>query len=311
MYHRVFILQLFQNLLPFGNGQKRPKPSYGPPKPGNSSKGKPSYKPKPSYGPPKGREKPSYKPKPSYGPPKARRPSYKPQGGNGGGRKPSYRPSSSGGSGSYQNSVTNLQPPSPTSSHQGPGGSSITDYEMKELLVSIHNMMEQIVANTQANSAPDSYGNPLAPPTTGSSQGPSSTGAGRGTSAPDSYGNPLAPPTSGSSQGPSSTGAGQGTAAPDSYGNPLGSPIRSRPASSSPVSSSDSYGLAQAAVIDTQTLGSYSSTGQDPVIRSTLEQISKALRQYRDTETGIDERSLQDGKSSVPRSVPSFNVLQE
>ena len=281
MYHRVFILQLFQNLLPFGNSKKRPKPSYGPPKPGNSSKGKPSYKPKPSYGPPKGREKPSYKPKPSYGPPKARRPSYKPQGGNGGGRKPSYRPSSSGGSGGYQNSVTNLQPPSPTSSHQRPGESSITDYEMKELLVSIHNMMEQIVANTQANSAPDSYGNPLAPPTTGSSQGPSSTGA------------------------------GQGTSAPDSYGNPLGSPIRSRPASSSPVSSSDSYGLAQAAVIDTQTLGSYSSTGQDPVIRSTLEQISKALRQYRDTETGIDERSLQDGKSSVPRSVPSFNVLQE
>ena len=178
--------------------------------------------------------------------------------------------------------MTNLQPPSPTSSHQRPGESSITDYEMKELLVSIHNMMEQIVANTQANSAPDSYGNPLAPPTTGSSQGPSSTGA------------------------------GQGTAAPDSYGNPLGSPIRSRPASSSPVSSSDSYGLAQAAVIDnTQTVGSYSSTGQDPVIRSTLEQISKALRQYRDTETGIDERSLQDGKSSVPRSVPSFNVLQE
>ena len=303
MYHRVFILQLFQNLLPFGNSQKRPKPSYGPPKPGNSSKGKPSYKPKPSYGSPKGREKPSYKPKPSYGPPKARRPSYKPQGGNGGGRKPSYRPSSSGGSGGYQNSVTNLQPPSPTSSHQGPGESSITDYEMKELLVSIHNMMEQIVANTGSgavSSAQAGYGSPQSAANT------------QANSAPDSYGNPLAPPTSGSSQGPSSTGAGQGTAAPDSYGNPLGSPIRSRPASSSPVSSSDSYGLAQAAVIDnTQTVGSYSSTGQDPVIRSTLEQISKALRQYRDTETGIDERSLQDGKSSVPRSVPSFNVLQE
>ena len=296
MYYRVFILQLFQNLLPFGNGQKRPKPSYGPPKPGNSSKGKPSYKPKPSYGPPKGREKPSYKPKPSYGPPKARRPSYKPQGGNGGGRKPSYRPSSSGGSGGYQNSVTNLQPPSPTSSHQRPGESSITDYEMKELLVSIHNMMEQIVANTGSGAV-------------SSAQSAANTQA---NSAPDSYGNPLAPPTTGSSQGPSSTGAGQGTSAPDSYGNPLGSPIRSRPASSSPVSSSDSYGLAQAAVIDnTQTVGSYSSTGQDPVIRSTLEQISKALRQYRDTETGIDERSLQDGKSSVARSVPSFNVLQE
>ena len=295
MYYRVFILQLFQNLLPFGNKQKRPKPSYGPPKPGNSSKGKPSYKPKPSYGPPKGREKPSYKPKPSYGPPKARRPSYKPQGGNGGGRKPSYRPSSSGGSGGYQNSVTNLQPPSPTFSNQGPGESSITDYEMKELLVSIHNMMEQIVANTGSGAV-------------SSAQSAANTQA---NSAPDSYGNPLAPPTSGSSQGPSNTGAGQGTSAPDSYGNPLGSPIRSRPASSSPVSSSDSYGLAQAAVIDTQTVGSYSSTGQDPVIRSTLEQISKALRQYRDTETGIDERSLQDGKSSVPRSVPSFNVLQE
>ena len=192
--------------------------------------------------------------------------------------------------------MTNLQPPSPTFSNQGPGESSITDYEMKELLVSIHNMMEQIVANTGSGAV-------------SSAQSAANTQA---NSAPDSYGNPLAPPTSGSSQGPSSTGAGQGTAAPDSYGNPLGSPIRSRPASSSPVSSSDSYGLAQAAVIDnTQTLGSYSSTGQDPVIRSTLEQISKALRQYRDTETGIDERSLQDGKSSVPRSVPSFNVLQE
>jgi len=191
--------------------------------------------------------------------------------------------------------VTNLQPPSPTSSHQGPGESSITDYEMKELLVSIHNMMEQIVANTGSgavSSAQAGYGSPQSAANT------------QANSAPDSYGNPLAPPNTGSSQGPSSTGAVQGTSAPDSYGNPLGSPIRSRPASSSSVSSSDSYGLAQAAVIDTQTLGSYSSTGQDPVIRSTLEQISKALRQYRDTETGIDERSLQDGVEKKPVRFP-------
>ena len=169
---------------------------------------------------------------------------------------------------------------------------------MKELLVSIHNMMEQIVANTGSGQpAGDNYVRPTTSVT--------------GNSAPDSYGNPLASPVSGTSQ-PSTGGSlasyspgtprtpAQGSSAPDSYGNPLASPIGVSPPGSSGQSnsdvgsSSDSYGVAQAAVIDTQ--ASYSSSGEDPVIRSTLEQIRSALRKYRDTETGIDERSLQDGE---------------
>ena len=164
---------------------------------------------------------------------------------------------------------------------------------MKELLVSIHNMMEQIVANT--GSGQPAGGNYVRPTT----------------SAPDSYGNPLASPVSGTSQ-PSTGGSlasyspgtprtpAQGSSAPDSYGNPLASPIGVSPPGSSGQSnsdvgsSSDSYGVAQAAVIDTQ--ASHSSSGEDPVIRSTLEQIRSALRKYRDTETGIDERSQQDGE---------------
>ena len=169
---------------------------------------------------------------------------------------------------------------------------------MKELLVSIHNMMEQIVANT--GSGQPAGGNYVRPTTSVT-----------GNSAPDSYGNPLASPVSGTSQ-PSTGGSlasyspgtprtpAQGSSAPDSYGNPLASPIGVSPPGSSGQSnsdvgsSSDSYGVAQAAVIDTQ--ASYSSSGEDPVIRSTLEQIRSALRKYRDTETGIDERSQQDGE---------------
>ena len=130
---------------------------------------------------------------------------------------------------------------------------------MKELLVSIHNMMQQIVANTGAAQV---------------SSGVSS----QVSSAPDSYGNPLASPLSGSTQPQVNSGS-----APDSYGNPLASPI----SGSSPVSASDSYA------------GPSSSGGSDPVIKSTLEQLTKALRQYRDTKTGLDERSLQKGELSL------------
>lgn len=168
---------------------------------------------------------------------------------------------------------------------------------MKELLVSIHNMMEQIVANTGSGQ-----------PASGNYVRPSTSTSVTGNSAPDSYGNPLASPVSGTGGSLASYNPGtprtpaQGSPAPDSYGNPLASPIGvSRPGSSGQSnsdvgSSSDSYGVAQAAVIDTQALASYSSSGEDPVIRSTLEQIRSALRKYRDTETGIDERSLQDGE---------------
>ena len=133
----------------------------------------------------------------------------------------------------------------------------MTDYEMKELLVSIHAMMEQIVANT------------------GSAQ-VSSAVSSQVSSAPDSYGNPLASPVSGSSPVNSPVNSGP---APDSYGTPLGSPI----SGSRPVPASASYGGPESG-------GSTS----DPVIKSTLEQLTKALRQYRDTKTGLDERSLQE-----------------
>ena len=140
----------------------------------------------------------------------------------------------------------------------------MTDYEMKELLVSIHAMMEQIVANT------------------GSAQ-VSSAVSSQVSSAPDSYGTPLASPVSGSSPVNSPVNSGP---APDSYGTPLGSPI----SGSRPVPASASYGGPSSG----GGLGGRTSSTSDPVIKSTLEQLTKALRQYRDTKTGLDERSLQE-----------------
>ena len=145
---------------------------------------------------------------------------------------------------------------------------------MKELLVSIHNMMQQIVANTGSGQA-----------VSGVSSSVSSAPA------PDSYGNPVASPITGTSQVNSGS-------APDSYGTPLASPISgSRPATSSPVPALASYGGPSSSGGGSGGVGgTYSSSSSDPVIKSTLEQLTKALRQYRDTETGLDERSLLEGE---------------
>ena len=152
----------------------------------------------------------------------------------------------------------------------------MTDYEMKELLVSIHNMMQQIVANTGSGHV-----------SSGVSSSVSSAPA------PDSYGNPVASPITGTSQVNSGS-------APDSYGTPLASPISgSRPATSSPVPALASYGGPSSSGGGSGGVGgTYSSSSSDPVIKSTLEQLTKALRQYRDTKTGLDERSLLEGEKS-------------
>ena len=146
---------------------------------------------------------------------------------------------------------------------------------MKELLVSIHNMMQQIVANTGSGQVVSGVSSSVS-------------------SAPDSYGNPVASPITGTSQVNSGS-------APDSYGTPLASPISgSRPATSSPVPALASYGgpLSSGGGSGGGVGGAYSSSSSDPVIKSTLEQLTKALRQYRDTKTGLDERSLLEGEKS-------------
>ena len=149
---------------------------------------------------------------------------------------------------------------------------SITDQEMKQLLVNIHDMMKQIVASQQTNTvlasalpASDSYGNPLA----STSSLPSSSSSNR---APDSYGVAQAAPISGASPSASSSSS-------------------SRPASNS--NAPDSYGVAKAAPISgsSSAPSSYSAavspssgvSSDEPVILSTYQQINSALRRYRDT----------------------------
>ena len=147
----------------------------------------------------------------------------------------------------------------------------MTDYEMKQLLVSIHAMMEQIVANTESAQV-------------------SSAVSSQVSAAPDSYGNPLASPISGSAQtNPQVNSEVTSGSAPDSYGNPLASPISGASPASSSYAGPSAGGGAGAGAGATYT--------SDPVIKSTLEQLNKALRQYRDTKTGLlDERSLQEGE---------------
>lgn len=319
---------------PAGKG----KPSYKAP-----AQKKPSYKPQSGGG---GR-KPSYKPpgrgKPSNGgggggvihslrnlksqktsliqsllpfggggrkPSGGGKPSYKPQ--NGGG-KPSYKPQSQGGGArkpSYQN---NLQAPSggqTTSlpqSYQNSGNGNISDQEMKQLLVSIHDMMKQIVATQQANaiiassipspsssssSAPDSYGTPQASPISGS--------------APSSYGGPVTSGasviTSPSSSVPSSSGVSNTYSSPSSSSRPPASaPTDYISPSASSSNAPDSYGNPQSSVIS----GSSSSI-DDPVIQSTYQQLNSILRTYR----AIQEAELEIEKKPVkfPQK-PSFNDI--
>ena len=147
---------------------------------------------------------------------------------------------------------------------------SITDQEMKQLLVNIHDMMKQIVASQQTNTvlasalpASDSYGNPLA----STSSLPSSSSSNR---APDSYGVAQAAPISGASPSASSSSSSRPASnAPDSYGVAKAAPISG---SSSPPSSYSA------------TVASSSGVSSDePVILSTYQQINSALRRYRDT----------------------------
>ena len=173
---------------------------------------------------------------------------------------------------------------------------------MKNLLVSIHDMMKQIVATQQANaiiassipspssSAPDSYGNPLASPISGSA--PSNYGApvtsGGSVSASSGYSGPSSSssvPSSGVSSGASST-----------YSSPTAS--QSRPPASAPTdyvspsasssSAPDTYGNPQSSVIT----GSSSSI-DDPVILSTYQQLNSILRTYRAIQEAEVERVLE------------------
>ena len=149
---------------------------------------------------------------------------------------------------------------------------SITDQEMKQLLVNIHDMMKQIVASQQTNTvlasalpASDSYGNPLA----STSSLPSSSSSNR---APDSYGVAQAAPISGAS--PSASSSSRPTSnAPDSYGVAKAAPISGSSSSSSPPSS-------YSAAVSSSSPGVSS---DEPVILSTYQQINSALRRYRDT----------------------------
>ena len=177
---------------------------------------------------------------------------------------------------------------------------------MKELLVSIHDMMKQIVATQQANaiiassipspssgsSAPDSYGNPLASPISGSASsnygGPVTSGgsvsASSGYSGPSSSSVPSSAVSSGASNTYSSPSASQSrppASAPTDYVSP----------SASPSSAPDSYGNPQSSVIT----GSSSSSIDDPVILSTYQQLNSILRTYR----AIQERELTIGIRSL------------
>ena len=173
---------------------------------------------------------------------------------------------------------------------------------MKELLVSIHDMMKQIVVTQQANaiiassipspssvsSAPDSYGNPLASPISGSASsnygGPVTSGG--SVSASSGYSGPSSSsvPSSGASNTYSSPSASQSrppASAPTDYVSP----------SASPSSAPDSYGNPQSSVI----AGSSSSSIDDPVILSTYQQLNSILRTYR----AIQERELTIGIRSL------------
>ena len=169
--------------------------------------------------------------------------------------------------------------PSPDHCVQSGGGQqqSITDQEMKQLLVNIHDMMKQIVASQQTNTvlasalpASDSYGNPLTTPVSSTSSSPSSSSSNR---APDSYGVAQAAPISGASPSASSSSSSRPASnAPDSYGVAKAAPISGSSSSSSPPSS---YSAAVAS--------SSGVSSDEPVILSTYQQINSALRRYRDT----------------------------
>ena len=156
---------------------------------------------------------------------------------------------------------------------------------MKQLLVSIHDMMKQIVATQQANpilatatlssssSAPDTYGNPLSSAlssvpsssslaiyNSGSSQGSSVSSVAlqkTPTGAPDSYGNPLASPISGTSQSTQSFTAGSSGNPSSTYSSPqFGSSLQS-----SQGSSQSSFAGTSGSQISNQPTSGYNAPG--------------------------------------------------
>ena len=162
---------------------------------------------------------------------------------------------------------------------QSVNGNNISDQEMKQLLVSIHEMMKQIVATRQTNSVLASV----------------ALQAGSTGSAPDSYGNPLGSPISSSSSSSTSSSSSSSSSArapsssaPDSYGNPVAQPISTSGASSPSSSSSVSASSASSSY---NSPGASSAVTDDPVILSTYQQLSSVLRQLRQAE--IDERDTQ------------------
>ena len=154
---------------------------------------------------------------------------------------------------------------------QSGNGNNISDQEMKQLLVNIHEMMKQIVATQQTNTVLASV----------------ALQAGSSASAPDSYGNPLGSTISSSSSSTSSASTPVNSA-PDSYGNPVAQPISTSVASSPSSSSSVSSSSASTSY---NSPGSSTAVNDDPVILSTYQQLSTVLRQLRQAQ--IDERDTE------------------
>eukprot|EP00092_Neocalanus_flemingeri_P016286 GFUD01017631.1.p1 GENE.GFUD01017631.1~~GFUD01017631.1.p1 ORF type:complete len:336 (-),score=66.29 GFUD01017631.1:90-1097(-) len=226
-----------QNFIPGNNKQtgrvKRPKPSYGAPKP-SSGAPKPSYKPtksnkqKPRYKqqlPKNNRQKPRNKQKPSY---KPRKPGYK---------NPSQNLSPPSSPNPQTPSLSQYNPTQPNSVTSQPT-SSLTDQQMMTLILSMHSMMQQIVANQATSSAEgvDSYGTP--------------------------QGSPLG------SSASSSTVLSQGR-------SPA---VLTTANTNTPTQPQSNYNGPQPSYSNQATFNS--ANINDPVIKSTLEQIARTLAEY-------------------------------
>jgi len=276
---RDIISGVFKNLIPGnkkpGAQRNRPKPSYGAPKPSYGA-------PKPSYGAPKpsnNAPKPSYgapKPKPSYGAPKpsssASKPRYKPQLPRT--QKPRYknRPSNQKPVPSYKKpspnlgapTSSNLQPPSAQSYNSAQSTSSLTDQEMAALILSMHSMMQQIVASQTASSGTsvDSYGSPQGQVLNNAVQtGSSYTGPSSGTNTAVQASNTYQASNNG--QVLSNSNQGSSTISNSNQGSYV-----------LPQSSQPSYSA--------------------PVIQSTLEQIARNLAEYQAGGENIKPRTGKD-----------------
>ena len=342
---RDIISGVFQNLIPGnkkpGSTRNKPKPSYGAPKPSYGAP-KPSYgAPKPSYGAPKpsgARPKPSYSaPKPSYGAPSGggSKPRYKAQKPRK--QKPRYknRPTQQNQK-PYQlpplnlpaPTSSNLRPPSEQSYNSGQSSQSVsalTDQEMAALILSMHSMMQKIVASQGSSSATgvDSYGSPEADVLNTAGQGVSNNPV----QAVSTYGGPVTGQSSNngaqssnnallsSYNGAQSSNNGVQSAnngaqsssngAQSSYNGVQSSNNGAQyssngvQSSNNGVQSSSSYqGSSPSPTLSVSPQGSYvlpqasqatQSSYSSPVIKSTLEQIARSLAEY---EAGNQNRNI-------------------